>query len=316
MNRGRMSRGRIELLSAFLVLFIGLVCAMPAIAQARVNSGPEIVSDVSLVPVLAVSKPPVSKEGVRTQSPAAPMACPGGPVINPISCGATVSGSLTTDDCVFTDNTYYDLWGFSGTAGQQVTITLTSSVFDTWVLLYGAAGGTPIAENDNDPAGGTNNSRLVFMLPSTGNYFIAANSVEVNTFGTYNLSLQCSGGGGGGGNCTPNSTTHCLLGGRYQVTAVFTPPTGTGGAAQALQPSVTSDTGLFWFFSANNIEIIIKVVSGCSFNSRVWVFSGGLTNVAYTITVTDTVTGISKTYSNPQGTPSSPIQDTSAFVCS
>jgi hypothetical protein len=46
------------------------------------------------------------------------------------------------------------------------------------------------------------------------------------------------------------------------------------------------------------------------------VFSGGLTNVAYTITVTDTVTGISKTYSNPQGTPSQPIQDTNAFVCS
>jgi hypothetical protein len=78
----------------------------------------------------------------------------------------------------------------------------------------------------------------------------------------------------------------------------------------------TSDTGMFWFFSANNIEIIIKVVTGCSFNSRVWVFAGGLTNVAYTITVTDTVTGVSKTYSNPQGTPSQPVQDTDAFVCS
>jgi hypothetical protein len=78
----------------------------------------------------------------------------------------------------------------------------------------------------------------------------------------------------------------------------------------------TSDTGMFWFFSSNNIEIIIKVVSGCAFNSRIWVFAGGLTNVAYTITVTDTVTGVSKTYSNPQGTPSQPVQDTDAFVCS
>jgi hypothetical protein len=241
--------------------------------------------------------------------------CPGGPVITPISCGSTVTGALAMTDCVFPapDNTYYDLYGFNGTAGQQLTISLSSSDFDAVVLLYGSGGGLPIAADD-DGGGGTN-SLLVFTLPSSGTYYIGANSYDANSFGAYTLTLQCS-GGGGGGNCTPNSTTHCLLGGRYQVTAVFTPPTGTGGAAQALQPSVTSDTGLFWFFSANNIEIIIKVVSGCSFNSRVWVFSGGLTNVAYTITVTDTVTGISKTYSNPQGTPSSPIQDTSAFVCS
>ena len=148
MNRGRMSRGRIELLPVFLVLFAGLAGAMPAIAQARVNSGPEIVSDVPLVPVLAVSKPMhVSKEGVRTQSPAAPAACPSGPVVSPISCGATVSGSLTMDDCVFTDNTYYDLWGFTGTAGQQITVSISSAAFDTIALLYNSGGGSPIASD-------------------------------------------------------------------------------------------------------------------------------------------------------------------------
>jgi Bacterial pre-peptidase C-terminal domain len=314
MNRGRMFRACFELLPAFLTLVVGLAWAVPAVAQARANSSPEIVSDVPLVRVLAVSKPVhASKEGIQTQSPAAPMACPNGPVINPISCGATVSGSLTMDDCVFSDNSYYDLWGFTGTAGQQITITLSSSAFDTIALLYSSGGGSPIA-SDDDGGGGTN-SLLVFTLPSSGTYYIGANSFDSNSFGSYTLTLQC-GGGGGGGNCTPNSTTHCLLGGRYRVTIDFTPPAGAGGAAQALQPSVTSDTGLFWFFSANNIEVIIKVVSGCSFNSRIWVFSGGLTNVAYTITVTDTVTGISKTYSNTQGTPSQPIQDTNAFVCS
>ena len=314
MNRGRMSGRFANLLPALLVVFVGLLSAMPAAAQARASSGPEIISDLPLVPVLAVSKPVhVSKEGISTQSPAAPMACPSGPVVSPISCGATVTGSLTMDDCVFSDNTYYDLYGFNGTAGQQLTITLSSSQFDTIALLYNSGGGSPIAADD-DGGGGTN-SLLVFTLPSTGTYYIGVNSYDPNSFGTYQLTLQCS-GGGGGGNCTPNSTTHCLLGGRYRVTVTFTPPTGAGGAGQAVQPSVTADTGLFWFFTANNIEIIIKVVSGCGFNSRVWVFSGGLTNVAYTITVTDTVTGISKTYSNPQGTPSSPIQDTNAFVCS
>ena len=313
MKRGRMFFGRFGLLPAFLTLFVGVVWAMPAPAQARVNSGPEIISDVPLVPV-RVSKESFlrSKGGVDTLSPAQPTDCPGGPTVVPISCGSTVTGALAMTDCVFSDNTYYDLYGFNGTAGQQITVTLSSSAFDTIVLLYNSGGGAPIAADD-DGGGGTD-SLLIFTLPSSGTYYIGVNSYNANAFGPYTLSLQC--GGGGGGNCTANSTTHCLLGGRYRVTVTFTPPTGSGGAGQALQPSVTSDTGLFWFFSANNIEIIIKVVSGCGFNSRIWVFSGGLTNVAYTITVTDTVTGISKTYSNPQGTPSQPIQDTAAFVCS
>jgi hypothetical protein len=40
-----------------------------------------------------------------------------------------------------------------------------------------------------------------------------------------------------------------------------------------------------------------------------------LTNVSVTLTVTDTVTGAVRTYTNPQGTAFAPIQDTNAFVC-
>jgi hypothetical protein len=74
------------------------------------------------------------------------------------------------------------------------------------------------------------------------------------------------------------------------------------------------DTGDFWFFSSSNIEMIVKVVDGRSFNSRFWVFAGGLTNVNVVATVTDTQTGAVRTYVNPQGTPFQPIQDTSAFT--
>jgi hypothetical protein len=38
-----------------------------------------------------------------------------------------------------------------------------------------------------------------------------------------------------------------------------------------------------------------------------------LTNVKTVITVTDSQTGIMKTYTNPQGSPFAPIQDTAAF---
>ncbi len=47
-------------------------------------------------------------------------------------------------------------------------------------------------------------------------------------------------------------------------------------------------------------------------NGHFWVFYGALSNVQYTITILDTQTGTTKTYTNPQGTQASHA-DTSAF---
>ena len=57
---------------------------------------------------------------------------------------------------------------------------------------------------------------------------------------------------------------------------------------------------------------MLKVVDGRAFNGHYWVFSGALSDVAYTITVTDTVTGVSKTYVNPSGSLKS-FSDVTAF---
>jgi hypothetical protein len=85
--------------------------------------------------------------------------------------------------------------------------------------------------------------------------------------------------------------------------------TATGlGTAQTL----TGDTGYFWFFDPANVELVVKILDGRSINGEFWVFYGALSNVAYTLTVTDTATGRTKTYSNPQGTLAS-VADTSAL---
>jgi photosystem II stability/assembly factor-like uncharacterized protein len=114
--------------------------------------------------------------------------------------------------------------------------------------------------------------------------------------------------------CASGPMTLCLNNGRFKVTALWTTPDGQTGAGQAV--NLTSDTGYFWFFSSNNVEMVTKVVDGRGFNSRFWVFAGGLTNVNVVMTVTDTQTGAVKTYTNPQGTAFQPIQDTSAFAAS
>jgi 6-phosphogluconolactonase len=111
--------------------------------------------------------------------------------------------------------------------------------------------------------------------------------------------------------CTPSATAMCLNNDRFKVQATFNAGASGSGAAQAV--GLTSDTGYLWFFSSSNVEAIVKVLNGCGLNGHYWVFAGGLTNVAVTLTVTDTQTGISQPYSNPAGTTFQPIQDTSAF---
>ena len=249
-----------------------------------------------------------------------------------LSCPASSSsGELTTADCRLDDGSYLDLLQFSGIAGQIVTIDMTSAAFDTYLYLLDP---TPVAVASNDDLIGTTNSRIVFTLTRTGTWTVGATSLGANQFGAYTLAIQCS--GAAPPTPTPpvvppptptpiatigkwrmksfdNATTLCVNGGRFRVQAAFATPQGQSGSATAVPE--TSDTGTFWFFSANNIEAIVKVVNGCSFNQRFWVFAGGLTNVSVTLTVTDTVTGAVRTYTNPQGTAFAPIQDTNAFLC-
>ena len=75
---------------------------------------------------------------------------------------------------------------------------------------------------------------------------------------------------------------------------------------------ITGDTGYFWFFSSNNVELVIKALDGRAVDGKFWIFYGALSDVQYTITVTDTQTGAVKTYTNPSGQLAS-VADTSAF---
>lgn len=110
--------------------------------------------------------------------------------------------------------------------------------------------------------------------------------------------------------CVADGDTLCLNSGRFKVEATF--DTGSQrGKAQVVK--LTDETGYLWFFSASNVEAVIKILNGCPLNQNFWVFTAGLTNVRVDITVTDTQTGASRTYTNPQGTKYVAVQDTAAF---
>jgi hypothetical protein len=112
--------------------------------------------------------------------------------------------------------------------------------------------------------------------------------------------------------CLPSDSALCLGNDRFRVTARF--DSGTSGSGNAHTIPITRDTGYLWFFSASNVEAVVKVLNGCSANGRYWVFAGGLTDVKVDLTITDIASGMSKVYHNPQGTAFQPIQDTSAFA--
>ena len=45
--------------------------------------------------------------------------------------------------------------------------------------------------------------------------------------------------------------------------------------------------GLFYFFSWDNPEVLVKVVNGCGVNGHYWVFGSGATDLEYEIRVVD-----------------------------
>ncbi|MDQ2978547.1 MAG: hypothetical protein M3R62_04960 [Acidobacteriota bacterium] len=157
-----------------------------------------------------------------------------------------------------------------------------------------------------------NSGNVAFTAPPPGTYYITMALMEFDgSQYVYQDFIVFSNLQTFGTTCTATSTALCLNNGRFRVTANWVSPTASG-VGNAI--TMTGDTGYFWFFSANNVEMVIKVVNGCSFNSRYWTFAGGLTNVNVVMQVTDTQTGTVKTYTNPQGVAFAPIQDTSAFA--
>ena len=95
------------------------------------------------------------------------------------------------------------------------------------------------------------------------------------------------------------------------VAAIPTP--GSQGRA-TLVPFGSDDSGSFYFFSPANKEVLIKVIDGCGFNQHFWVFAAAASNVEYTLTVTDTQTGQTRTYDNALGQASPAVTDTNAFA--
>lgn len=91
-------------------------------------------------------------------------------------------------------------------------------------------------------------------------------------------------------NCPFTETLPALIlqDGRFRVEATWRTE-DEAGQANAIQ--TTADSGFFWFFEPDNLEVVVKVVDACNGFDRFWVFTAGLTNVEVDLRVTDLATG-------------------------
>ena len=88
----------------------------------------------------------------------------------------------------------------------------------------------------------------------------------------------------------------------FTVTLSATDP-HTGAAASGV---ATQGNDLWGYFSIpaitgnpDNPEVFVKLLDGTAINGEYWFFYGGLTDLEYTLTVTDVTTGKQKTYTKP-----------------
>ena len=153
----------------------------------------------------------------------------------------------------------------------------------------GLVGVWPLDANGNDVIGGHNG-----VLTGTGVGFL-----------DFPVMLSC-------GSSTVNAL--CLQG-RFSITTQWrtnptpgTPPDGDGHVVVA-----GPNSGIFWFFSSDNWEVMVKALNGCGLNSRYWIFSAATTNVFYRMVVTD-VRGAQKIYFNYPGPPAPAVTDVDAFA--
>lgn len=160
---------------------------------------------------------------------------------------------------------------FDGSSGSAAML----SNGDVVGQLYGGCG----SNDDCSPQQFTMDGAFAHSYPSLAPY------------------LAPSGGGGHSTVCKPDQFTLCLLSRRFQVQVTwanqFNGSSGRGGALVG-----TDSTGYFYFTDPTIYELIVKILAQ---NGVIKVYYGELTDLNFTITVTDTTTGDTKTYQNTPG---------------
>lgn len=177
-----------------------------------------------------------------------------------------------------------------------------------WVTVRDTQGGGRRTYH-NPPAENCGQSDTTAFLPAGGASSAAADASNARPgFELLPLSaaaIELPGlalGQDSAGTCEASETRLCLHDGRFSIEVeLFDPNEMVEKQGKVVESVGTKETGFFWFFSPTNVELATKVLDGRALNGKFWFLYGGLSDVEYTVTLTDTVTGESAPYFNPAG---------------
>jgi hypothetical protein len=108
------------------------------------------------------------------------------PAVPAIAAGQSIAGELTPNDAQRRSGKYEDVYSIEGRRGQRVALSLASEAFDPYLLVTGP-GGFTLANDDEEGAGESVNSRIVLQFPADGAYRVAVTSFRSGETGPYRL---------------------------------------------------------------------------------------------------------------------------------
>ena len=252
---------------------------------------------------LDVTESQLRESRVRT----AGLGCPGVPTPLPLS----VTGTISAASCKDTLNYRKDVYAITVAAGETIDITFRSTAFENFLFVYlGSAGSMPTTRVSYKSSSGVSLVTAHHTFAVAGTFSSVKWPFYTETSGkpwsgSYTLTITTNAQQGA---CVPNATTVCLLNNRFRVRVAYvnpfsTPPNQPGEflGARLLQGVQNPDTALFGFSSAQAVEVVVRVQDTRPFAPRFDVYYGGMTDVGYTVTVTDTATSTTRQYTNTVG---------------
>lgn len=192
---------------------------------------------------------------------------------------AAGAGRLGPGDEQLVGGEYFDRVTFDAAAGDTVSIELTSTEFDPYLIVLDA-NEQPMFQEDDSPGAGLN-VNVAVTLPAAGRYTVVVTSAYPNETGAYRLTIAAA-GAGGAPTPQPNQPAPPA---NQPSTTVPAPPsqpgtvTGTvvdtqgrpiAGARVWVQPSIT--TGLVEVRTDANGRYVAQGLIDVPYTAKAWAY--------------------------------------------
>jgi hypothetical protein len=249
------------------------------------------------------------------------------------SNGSTSPETFLTDNPLSAGTYYIGVSAFSGSSSYTLTATaeglatvpaapsnLIATPLDanriqlTWTdnsnnetefVVEVKVNGTFVALSPNAGANSTGANVSGFQAGQTATFRVKARNAAGDSGYSNEASATTP---GSSGPCVPNATTVCLLSDRFRVSIAFVnqfanpPAPGNFLGAKLIAGVQNPDVATFGISAGLAVEVVVRIQDTRPFGlNRFDVYYAGLTDLEYTITVTDTQKGTTKTYRNPPG---------------